>query len=92
MSNEYIISRQYDKKSIPVSCFNLWKSEVLTNAKRQIDSIRNRRFKKPLLTDDNVVAKLKELHKSFVVVRTDKAANNVSIICKKYYINVCRRN
>ena len=74
-----------DKKSIPVSCLDLWKSEVLTNAKRQIDSIRNRRFKKPLLTDDNVVAKLKELHKSFVVVPTDKAANNVSIICKKYY-------
>ena len=37
------------------------------------------------MTDDDVVAKLKELHKSFVVVPTDKAANNVSIICKKYY-------
>ena len=74
-----------DKKSIPVSCFNLWKPEILTDAKRQIDSIRNRRFKKPLLKDDNVVAKLKELHKSFAVVPTDKAANNASIICKKYY-------
>ena len=42
-------------------------------------------FKKPLLKDENVVAKLKELYKSFVVVPTDKAANNVSIICKKYY-------
>ena len=48
-----------------------------------IDSIRNRRSKKPLLTDDNVVAKLKELHQSLVVVPTDKAANNVSIILPK---------
>ena len=82
--NNHIIKIS-DKKSVLVSCFDLWKSEVLTNAKRQIDSIRNRRFNKPLLTDYDVVAKLKELHKSFVVVPTDKAANNVSIICKKYY-------
>ena len=41
--------------------------------------------KNPVLSDTETRHKLKELHKSYVVVPTDKAANNVSIIYKKYY-------
>ena len=29
---------------------------------------------------------LQELHKDFVLVPTDKAANNIAIVCKKFYI------
>ena len=41
---------------------------------------------KPTLLDEDVQASLAELHSQFVVVPIDKAANNVAIICKRYYI------
>ena len=31
---------------------------------------------------------LNELHEKYVLVPIDKAANNIAIICKKYYVTV----
>ena len=43
---------------------------------------------KPVLDDEEVKAYLAEFHKKYVVVPIDKAANNIAIICKRFY--VCR--
>ena len=34
---------------------------------------------------------LKLLHDKFVLVPTDKAANNITIVCKKYYISLIQK-
>ena len=41
---------------------------------------------KPVLGDEEVLADIDDLHRRLVVVPIDKAANNVAIICKRYYI------
>ena len=39
-----------------------------------------------MLRDEGVLTSLSELHSKFVVVPIDKAANNVALICKRFYI------
>ena len=41
-----------------------------------------------MLKQDAVIEYLNELHEKYVLVPTDKAANNIAIICKKYYVTV----
>ena len=41
-----------------------------------------------MLKPDAVIEYLNELHEKYVLVPIDRAANNIAIICKKYYINV----
>ena len=39
-----------------------------------------------MLKQDAVIEYLNELHKKYVLVPIDKAANNIAVICKKYYV------
>ena len=41
---------------------------------------------KPLLQDEEVISALAELQRKFVIVPIDKASNNISIVCKRFYI------
>ena len=41
-----------------------------------------------MLKQDSVIEYLHELHEKYVLVPIDKAANNIAIICKKYYVTV----
>ena len=41
----------------------------------------------PTLKDQNSLDYLEQFHSKFVVTPIDKAANNVAIICKRFYIN-----
>ena len=68
-----------------------WKNKVLQKVEENITSIKRRtKYKKVnrVLNRPEVVEYLKTLHTNFVLVPIDKAANNVSIICKKYYVEV----
>ena len=38
------------------------------------------------MKDENVIQYLKDLHNRYVIVPIDKAANNISIICKRFYV------
>ena len=51
---------------------------------------RKFKFRKvnPILKTAEVKEYLEDLHSKFVVVPIDKASNNVSVICKKFYIEV----
>ena len=42
----------------------------------------------PVLKQDRVIEYLNELHEKYLFVSIDKAANNIAIICKKYYVTV----
>ena len=79
------IKKQSSKKNIPELCFQLWKNDLLTIIKDKLGHIKIRRFKKPTLFNKKVKSDLKNLHSDFVLVPTDKASSNISIVCKKYY-------
>ena len=48
-------------------------------------------YKKPVLSQKSVIQSLKELHEKYVVVPTDKASNNITIICKKHYVSCLQK-
>ena len=54
----------------------------------RISSLKNkiRSPKQKILSDPDVKDTLRRLHDDFVLVPADKAANNVILVCKKYYI------
>ena len=57
-----------------------WKRNILTSLKDRIKVHKT----KPVLKQDAVIEYLNELHEKYVLVRIDKATNNIAIICKKY--------
>ena len=63
---------------------------LLTMVKETIKKLKQKiqpKQVKPMLCDPDVKSYLEALHKRFVVVTIDKAANNFTFICKKYYIS-----
>ena len=76
-------------KGITRAIIEPWKNKVLELVQAKIDDIRNnftdRPIKSVLKDDHEAKLCLKELHNNFVFCPTDKAANNVSIICKQFY-------
>ena len=49
-------------------------------------SVRFHSKSEKILDDDDVKPYLSELHEKFVITPTDKAGNNFSVVCKKFYI------
>ena len=77
------------KYNLPKESFFAWKKKVLELVDSRIKILKTRRVPsvtKPALEDEEVIASLAELHSKFVVVPIDKAANNVAIICKRFYV------
>ena len=67
---------------------NTWKDKIIDKIKSQIDkNIIVPEQTKPILNDPIVIEYLKQLQDRFGIARIDKAANNFSFICKKYYVS-----
>ena len=54
--------------------------ERISSSKEKIQSPKQK-----ILSDPDVKDTLRRLHDDFVLVPADKAANNVIVVCKKYY-------
>jgi hypothetical protein len=67
-------------------CRLLQEVKVQIRALRQKPSVQHRTKTKKVLDDEEVKTYLDELHANFVITPTDKAGNNFSIVCKKFYI------
>ena len=68
-----------------------WKNMVLQKVDAKITLLKHRvtlQKSSPVLTQPDVIQHLEELHKKYVFVPIDKAANNVAIVCKKHYVEV----
>ena len=61
---------------------NLTLKSFLLNIERKIHKTN------PVSKQDAVIEYLYELHEKYVLVLIDKAANNIDIICEKYYVTV----
>ena len=80
------------KRKIAAAVLDEWSSRLLHEVKLQIRAIKERpsfRFhskSEKILDDNDVKSYLSELHEKFVITPTDKAGNNFSVVCKKFYI------
>jgi hypothetical protein len=76
-------------ENVDIRCFDEWKSRVFQEVKAKVDVMRkshSRKQEKSILADHKIRKQLEELQKKFVFVQTDKAGNNIAVICKKFYI------
>ena len=68
-----------------------WKNKVLELVDSDIEKLK-RKIKKqrtnPVLKQPEVVNYLNSFHQKYVMTPIDKAASNVSVICKRYYVEV----
>ena len=77
------------KYNLPKESFSAWKNKILELVDNRVRILKSRGtpgVTKPALKDEEVIASLADLHSKFVVVPIDKAANNVAIICKRFYV------
>ena len=68
-----------------------WKNDIIGHVSNKITALKlNSKIKhhpiKPILKDPTVLTYLEELHSKFVLVPIDKAARNIAVICKRFYI------
>ena len=71
---------------LQVSTF--FKYQIKELAVERISSLKEkiRSPKQKILNDPDVKDTLRRLHDGFVLVPADKAANNVTVVCKKHHI------
>jgi len=75
--------------SITEESLATWKSKVIQNVDAKIRQLKLKikpHKTNPVLRQPAVIDHLSSLHKKYVFVPIDKAANNVAIICKKFYV------
>ena len=80
-------SKMSDRYKINPVRFIEWKTLILIQVKKQLESCKPYDFNS-ILSDPVVLADLKALHENYVLVPTDKAANNVTFVCKKFYLSM----
>ena len=82
-------SKLANKYNVDISSFDNWKAVIkqkTADKVRHLKSTKTPQQTKPILKDDNVIRYLSDFHKKYVIVSIDKAANNIAIICKQFYV------
>ena len=82
-------SRLSSKYNLDLPLFDNWISLVkhkVAGKVRHLRSTRTPQQTKPVLPDENVIRYLTDLHNKYVIVPIDKAANNIAIVCKRFYL------
>lgn len=75
------------KTNMPITNFLPWKTVFLQKIKSKLDKLKFHKDVNVLSKPTNI-QELKTLQEKFVFTPTDKAGNNVTIVCKKQYMNV----
>ena len=78
-------------KKVDISSFSAWKKQVIDAVQSKSNVFKPKFTNTPpssVLGDPLVKSELKVLHDRFVFCPIDKAANNVAIICKQFYVSV----
>ena len=65
----------------------LFLSEVLKRRIRRLKHSVNTRHES-IFNDPDVVTELSRLHENFVIVPADKASNNYTFVCKRFYVDI----
>ena len=67
--------------------FSPWRSEILKTVQSKLDDMQLYKYYSTL-SDADVNKELKKMKEDFVMTPVDKAANNISIVCKKFYVEI----
>ena len=76
--------------STPITCFSGWRAEILKRVNSKLLRCTPYKFNR-ILSKPAVKAELSKLQKDFVFIPVDKAAQNVCMICKKYYMDIMNK-
>ena len=74
-----------NKISKPINSFAEWRDKILNQVKEKLCNMNLYKFCSVLRNSD-VKKALADLQSDFVFTPVDKASNNVSIVCKKFYV------
>ena len=77
------------KEGCDSSVLNEWYHKILEDVKTKIQLLKRKssnRKRGIILHQNDVKTYLEQLQKDFVLVPTDKAGNNIAVVCKKFYI------
>ena len=80
------IQKVAPKVSVPVNGFSAWKTQLMDMVSNKMQKIKKYKFNN-ILSKHEVKEELSILQDHFVFTPVDKAAKNVSIICKKFYLD-----
>lgn len=81
------ISKVSSLNKVSASCFTGWKTEILKLLDMQIDKLLPYNYNNVLSKKQNK-DDLSKLQSKFVFIPTDKASNNITVVCKKHYMEV----
>ena len=79
--------------STPEVCFNQYSSTVIEKVKIQIDILKSRypSLSKtdfiPVLKDPGAISELESLQQRYVFTPVDKAAKNIALTCRSFYMH-----
>jgi len=79
------------REKVDVRVLNEWECKVNECVQKKIASLKRKhinRRKRHILRSRRHLQSLEELHSKYVLVPADKAAQNVIVVCKKYYWEV----
>ena len=82
------------REGVDIRAFNEWEHKLNECIQRKIASLKSKHInnrKNHVLKSKKHLRSLKLLHSGYVLVQADKAANNVIVVCKKYYLEVVTR-
>ena len=68
-----------------------WEHEVATCIKNRVRRYKGKHLgarKRQVLRSNRELEYIKDLHRQYVLVPADKAANNIIMVCKKYYLDM----
>lgn len=89
------VNQWYDRERVKEG-LEEWKRAVMEMVNKRIETLRPRlrhnrdHYMTNIMERKDVKCAMRGLHKSFVLVPADKAANNVIIICKRFYVRLHR--
>ena len=84
-----LYAEQWSKREqVYLKYLSEWKDQIKELVVERISSLKEKiqSPKQKILNDSDVNNTLRRLHDDFVSVAADKAANNVIVVCKRYYI------
>ena len=91
---DIFINKWSSSTGISVLCFKEWKHVVVKKVQEKVARLRIKTKYKPtfpVLRDKDCLKELGRLQDKFVLVPIDKAANNIGFICKKYYLEIIKK-
>ena len=78
------------KEDVELDTLSEWIKSIGDVLKRRIRRLKHsiNTRQESIFRDPDVATELSRLHKNFVIVPADKASNNYTFVCKRYYVDI----